>query len=112
MSASLSGQQFHQLPLYVQAKELHSEKMTKGDLDPEYESHGSLMRNKLQSAYEEGLVHSVAQRGVQNPVRVDWDKNTLLEGHHRVAAANRVNPESWVPVRAISDKEYWESGND
>ena len=92
---------YQQLPLYMKASELHSPAITKGDHFPEDETHDHLMRTKLNNAYAEGLVHDIKEKGVLEPVKVDWDTNTLVEGHHRVAAANRVNPDMMVPIRAI-----------
>ena len=94
----------------MQAKELHSEKMNKGDLDPELDTHKSLMEEKLHVADTTGLTEDIAERGVKKPVWVDWDNRTLVEGHHRVAAANKVDPEMWIPVRAVSKKHGWYEG--
>lgn len=110
--SSLSRQQFHQLPLFVQAKELHSRKTQKGDLDPESETHGELMDTKRHEAETTGLTDDIRERGLKTPVWVDWSDGphgTLVEGHHRVAAAHSIDPEMWVPVRAVSKSRmgYW-----
>lgn len=109
---NLSGKQFEQLPMFMQAKELHSEKIEKGD-QFDGESHGQLMRTKLNETYESGLLHDVKQHGVQEPVDlvVGEGRKVLMEGHHRVAAANRVNPESWVPVTHYTTPEWMEHLN-
>lgn len=97
---NLSGQQFEQLPMFMQAKELHSEAIEKGD-QGYGESHGGLMRTKLNESHESGLLHDIKQRGVQEPVDmiIGEGRKILVEGHHRVAAAHRVNPEAWIPVQ-------------
>ena len=105
---NLSGEQFEQLPMFMQAKELHSENMRKGDLDPEgQETHADLMGLKSKMAEKTGLTESVRKHGVQTPVWVDWGKKTLVEGHHRVAAAHDINPEMWIPVRSAEVVKGW-----
>lgn len=108
MTPPVSKQQFEQLPLFMQAKELHSRKMNKGDLDPELETHADLMREKAWNAESTGLTDDIREHGVKNPVWVDWSNRTLIEGHHRVAAAHQINPNMWLPVRSVSEHEYWD----
>lgn len=47
-----------------------------------------------------GLHESIAEHGVQTPVRVIWneDEPTIGDGHHRTAAAKDVDEDMLVPV--------------
>ena len=49
------------------------------------------------------LHQSVKEEGVKSPVTLSYDKktkqSTIEDGHHRIAAANDVNPEMYIPVR-------------
>jgi hypothetical protein len=101
------GRRYQQLPLYMTAGDLHSPAINKGDQNFG-ESHDDLMKMKLDNARTSTLHHDIKNHGIQEPVTVDWETNTLINGHHRVAAANDINPNTIVPIRAIDDKGYWD----
>jgi len=63
------------------------------------------------------LYDSIQERGVINPVTLGftdgvrnklWGKSSkvIIGGHHRIAAANDINPDMEVPVRYTSDWYY------
>jgi ParB-like chromosome segregation protein Spo0J len=68
---------------------------------------------KLKESQDSGLLESIRDRGVEEPVQVmvhkhhetSEDLHELLNGHHRVASANHINPNMEVPVRHISLKD-------
>lgn len=56
------------------------------------------------------LYESIKKKGVESPVLLSvWPtgeneyKEVLRDGHHRVAAANSINPEMYIPVRYTED---------
>lgn len=52
------------------------------------------------------MYQSVKAEGVKNPVLLGYDKrtgqSTIRDGHHRIAAANDVDENMYVPVRYSS----------
>ena len=44
---------------------------------------------------------SIASEGVKRPVRIHVEDGTILDGHHRIAAAADIDPKMEVPVRNI-----------
>lgn len=105
---------YRQLPLFVQAGELHSEAFNKGDHDEELDgvTHDEFMENKLSEATHNGMVKNIQKQGVQSPVKVDWDKDTVIDGHHRIASANSIDPKMWLPVQSVTPNEYWGDSGD
>lgn len=59
-------------------------------------------REFLKGAPIEDLVKDVAEKGVQNPVKVY--KNTVVDGHHRVIAAAVAGKE--IPFESVDDPAY------
>jgi hypothetical protein len=61
----------------------------------------NVMRRKVRESKKSGLYDSIKEQGVEKPVEVfhDWQGATLMEGHHRVASAMSIDPNSLVPVR-------------
>ena len=54
-----------------------------------------------QSGSQEGLHESIAKSGVQTPVGIQHDNNgnmSISDGHHRIAAANNINPNMEIPI--------------
>lgn len=105
-------EQFGQLPMFVQAKTLRNDYIandatTNGwDKDDLYD----LKAGEAHSGTR--LYQSIKEGGIQKPINV-WhevtgrDRNsfsprpigkTVLNGHHRVAVQNELNPEAEVPV--------------
>ena len=52
------------------------------------------------------MYQSIKAEGVKSPVLLGYDmktdQSTIRDGHHRIAAANDVDPEMYVPVRYSS----------
>jgi hypothetical protein len=110
-------EEFTQLPMFVPAKHLMDGtvgKFNKFDLDAERDKRGAVIRRvsvesgwatKLDEADHRRITPSVADSGVKTPVRlfggVPTDSipvGTILDGHHRIAAAESVDPNMEVPV--------------
>lgn len=61
--------------------------------------------SKAKEAEESGLLDSIKEHGVKNPVAI-YNTRTpnspvtggVLNGHHRIAAAYKLNPDQFVPV--------------
>lgn len=105
----------YQLRLYMTADELmnirahDSSKGTSLKDDPEmyqYKLAESKPSRRPRAAQNESLYESIAREGVKTPVRI-WayriNKNSgwnelLVNGHHRVASANDIDPQMWIPV--------------
>lgn len=59
------------------------------------------------------LKQSIAKEGVQSPVHLGTTKRgkkTVIGGHHRIAAANEVNPDMLVPVLHHEGDTPWDAG--
>lgn len=118
MSQHALGQQFQQLPMFMEAQELrNSPSITHGDA-MFYKDKDAMWRRKLDQANQPerhydpdtpmdftktrpSLRESVGQGGVREPVQLrhGTDRGTVMfEGHHRTAAAYDHNPRSLVPV--------------
>lgn len=101
------GRVYHQLPMFMTAGELHSPDMKKGDHSEALDGpHDVFMGGKLSEADETGLTKNIQKRGLHTPIKVDWDKNTVIDGHHRIAAANSVDPNMIIPVQSVTPDEY------
>ncbi len=84
-----------------------SEKRPEGDEDPEE----VMWQTKIQEAEDSGLADDIARNGIKNPVVLTNDDTTwydtyvprgsILNGHHRVAVANELNPDTEVPVHWV-----------
>ena len=52
------------------------------------------------------MYQSIKAEGVKSPVLLGYDmktdQSTIRDGHHRIAAANDIDPEMYVPVRYSS----------
>ena len=62
--------------------------------------------DKLEEASMAGMDDSIRKHGVINPVRM-YDVGLLRDGHHRVAAAMDVNPDTDVPIFWIDSPEQY-----
>lgn len=107
-----------QLRLFMQAKELMD--VTAGHTEPGRDEYAPLsqspwlQRNKLLTSHEGGenstlfarrkgqdsLYRSIQKHGVKHPVHLRRYKgqDQINEGHHRIVAANDINPEMYIPV--------------
>jgi hypothetical protein len=119
MSASDHIQPY-QMKLFMQAKELME--MPAGDFGGIPMAHHGGKNRKVREAKqgvegysrqpakegEQTLYDSIKEKGVQKPVTLyatnvrdnagrKWIEE-LMDGHHRVATANDIDPESYVPV--------------
>jgi len=74
-----------------------------------------LHENKLWESKQRGLVDQIRDRGVEKPVHVmimrqhkdPWEyQHEIMDGHHRIASANQVNPNMEVPVKHYSAQHY------
>lgn len=46
------------------------------------------------------LFESIKEKGQQKPVSLNLDTKEILDGHHRIAALYRLNPNQFVKYRA------------
>jgi uncharacterized protein (DUF1015 family) len=69
----------------------------------------TLYRQKLQESKQprrfgnkrvESLYESIQKEGVNTPIRLRMHQGTeqINDGHHRLAAANDINPEMYLPI--------------
>lgn len=108
MPASEHLQPF-QMRLFMQAKELMD--VAAGD-HPEEKSmsqdhelaNRKLARSKKYPRTGNTLYEDIKKRGVQRPVSLwlgkgedSWEQ-AIINGHHRVAASNDIDPEMFIPV--------------
>ena len=100
----------NQLRLFMQAKELmdltsgHTEGINQ-DYLPYSQSPGvyrqKLAESKVRPKIGQGSLHeSIQESGVKVPVRIRTHegKEQINDGHHRIAAANDIDPEMYLPV--------------
>ena len=107
----------HQLAMFMPAGKLRDpEQFIHGDVD--HNLHGdhntdTVFVDKLReskglttryTSNNTNIYDSIKEKGVQEPVVLDPDaasrgKGYLVNGHHRVAAANDIDPNMEVPVR-------------
>lgn len=107
-----------QLRLFMQAKELME--VTAGHTEPGRQDYlpladsPRLQYSKLLTAHEgakystlfarrkgdDSLYRSIQKEGVQQPVRLRryQGSDQINDGHHRIVAANDINPEMYIPV--------------
>jgi len=76
---------------------LYFGKLRETQVGSEHDSFTSKKRGK-RSMYQ-----SIKAKGVENPVLLRYDpitdQPTIRDGHHRIAAANEVNEDMYIPVR-------------
>lgn len=111
--SAVNPEQFQQLDMFRPARDLADpSKIQHGDA---YQTKGdttALAEQKVASAGASGLYKGVAHEGVKEPVGVyhlsGWPEyegatfrngEFLRNGHHRVFAANDIDPDSEVPIR-------------
>jgi len=61
----------------------------------------SLMNKKYREAQASGLADKIQQQGVKEPVHLWHNTNgtkTLIDGHHRLAVAQRLGKNTLLPV--------------
>lgn len=124
MVAVKVGQQFHQLPMFMSAREIQTT-LTPGDYYPRTDAdHAAMWDRKLTESndvssptnsqqYDDDwraennddsktLTESIAKHGVRQPVNVYHDaesgKSYLRNGHHRVSVAASMDPHALLPV--------------
>ena len=119
------GPQWHQLDMYQTAKALR--KYTLLDVEDKKiknkRNHRSnadvdnqVMDKKLATSKKSGLYDSVKRVGVQDPVSIGegrflpYKKNTVANGHHRIAAAYKINKNMLIPVEHIGLEPFKVNG--
>lgn len=100
----MSNLSHQQLAMFMPAHELY--KLPMNDLY-HYSSKKDLVTSKLRDNAVSGLQKSIAKEGVQKPVEVYHDNSgsSLLNGHHRVIGANKINPNMLIPVEHHADED-------
>lgn len=108
----------YQYKLFMQAKELMNVVAGDGGFNSSMSDNQHLHKKKLAESKEGGekvawkraqpgektLHQSIKEKGVMTPVGVGLRKKGtnveefINDGHHRVAAANDINPDMYVPV--------------
>lgn len=110
-----------QLPMYMTPQEIHThyqptdgdriavmKQTTHDNVYPVKETHREMMQRKLSEAHAGGITASIKKHGVVDPIQLqastqDWQvgsqgKYQIMDGNHRLAAANAINPQGLVPV--------------
>jgi len=62
------------------------------------ENNEELWARKADEADKSGLTGDIKEKGVGLPISLDMHTNTVNDGHHRVAAAHRLNPDQFMPI--------------
>lgn len=83
---------------------LYIGKLRETQVGSEHDSFTSKKRGK------KSMYQSIKEKGVESPVLLRYgpttDQPTISDGHHRIAAANDINEDMYIPVR------YASAGND
>lgn len=115
-----------QLAMFIPAKDLITATPNEGDFEwdnrGDLETEDQLWGRKLKESQNrhwnvarghktlwegQGLHESIASEGVREPVRIMHVGNdvSVLQGHHRIAAAHDVDPEMLIPVVHYGEDE-------
>jgi hypothetical protein len=104
---------YEQLAMYMPAHEVMAKTGQKSPdrtfrdyglrLPPVREGVDAMWERKAKEAKSKGLISSISKKGIQKPVKMMpfMGQHVLLDGHHRVAAANSLDPNFLVPVEHI-----------
>lgn len=110
------GKQFEQLPMFMTGGEIKAKYQVPfgeiwrapgeqpGTFLDRRETTDEVFARKLKEAPGRGLTEASVRQGIQTPVALSHAGNspgfgpTILDGHHRIAAAAAHTPNSLVPV--------------
>ena len=98
----------YQLKMFMQAHELMNVNAADTPRWDPLSKHQPMHDRKMQESKETPLYNSIAEQGVQKPITLDTMsfneddpsdyEEVIRDGHHRVAAANDINPNMYIPV--------------
>lgn len=98
-----------QAELHYAGYDFESQRTTGGSWYAEHESletDDQLYSRKVDEAHDYGLYGDIEDEGVKNPIRLTdggrWGKGTIVDGHHRLASADDINPDDLIPVMNAS----------
>ena len=107
MIGNLSGQQFHQLPMFMSAREIQSQygaspadrEDVRGD-DGEWrsETNDEVWSRKADETRERGLDKEIARNGVPGVIGIRPTRGYILDGHHRVGYMGETDPDRLMAV--------------
>ena len=120
------GPQWHQLDMYKTAKELRGHTLSdvetekyynkKAGIAPDPDIDKKVMAQKLKTAKTTKLYESVKRIGVKEPVSIGegrflpYKRGIVADGHHRIAAAYKINKNMIIPVEHIGLEPYTING--
>jgi len=86
---------------------LYDEKVEESLYGPEDGTHGRSAGDS-----ELTLHQSIKQQGVHTPIELDFvssddDTPVISDGHHRIAIANHINPNMYIPVNYSDHGDSW-----
>lgn len=97
----------NQLRLFMTPREIMSEyEPASGDYMVGEDTR-DVWKRKEREARISGMTRSIREKGVQVPVSLHPDWNEIMGGHHRIAAAYSVDPDSVIPV--TYDESSWDA---
>lgn len=90
--------------VHMKAGDLANPERTEfGDLELYDDDYEFMRYDKFRNAVKTGLYHDIKRSGVKEPVNIypamDPSKVRLDDGHHRVFAAESIDPDMMIPVR-------------
>ena len=75
------------------------------------ESISQLWDRKLKETQGSGMYSSIANHGVTNPIVVSVSPHTsgytIMDGHHRLVAANDIDDDMEIPVKYHHNEDEW-----
>lgn len=87
--------------------DLYEQKVSESRFGPSDSTHGNI------AGYEEPtLEQSIKEHGVQTPIELDFvsaddDTPVISDGHHRIAIANHINPNMYIPINYSDHGDSW-----
>lgn len=81
-------------------------------VDESFDGSEDLTHGSIADDNELTLYDSVKQKGVQTPIELDFvskddDTPIISDGHHRIAIANHINPNMYIPVNYTDYGDSW-----
>jgi hypothetical protein len=87
--------------------DLYEEKVSESRFGPSEGTHGNIAGKN-----EDTLEQSIKNKGVQTPIELDFvspddDTPIISDGHHRIAIANHINPNMYIPINYSDHGDSW-----
>lgn len=103
-----SANSYHQLAMYMTPRELRHAEL--GDTYVTGEEDHEILRRKLRESNKSGLATRIRKEGVKKPIHLFHENDgtsTITDGHHRLAVAQTMRPDTLIPVEHHDENSGW-----